>query len=326
MKLVTYRDHDGQKLGLMHGLDRVIDLDLAAWKLHGRHVPEFSTMLSLIEGGDGALQQVRDILDAVDDSFVVPLDSVTLLAPLPRPVQMRDFANYERHVRQALQTSMRMRAAREQDPEAARARLAASGAYDIPAIWYEMPLYYKCNRMSVVGPNADVIWPHYADVLDYELELGAVIGKVTTDATEQSAKTAIFGYTIYNDFSARDMQVKESQFRMGPAKGKDFDSGNAIGPWIVTADELPDPYDLEMIVRVNGEERGRGRSGDMQHSFERCIQHVSMAETLYPGEILMAGTVGNGSGFEIERFLEPGDVVELEVEKIGILRNRVVKT
>jgi 2-keto-4-pentenoate hydratase/2-oxohepta-3-ene-1,7-dioic acid hydratase in catechol pathway len=121
------------------------------------------------------------------------------------------------------------------------------------------------------------------------------------------------------------MQIKESQFRLGPAKGKDFDTGNAIGPCIVTADELTDPYSLTMIVRVNGEERGRGRSGEMQHSFERCIEHVSMSETIYPGEILMAGTVGNGSGFESRRFLSPGDVVELEVEGIGILRNRVVK-
>jgi 2-keto-4-pentenoate hydratase/2-oxohepta-3-ene-1,7-dioic acid hydratase in catechol pathway len=314
MKLITFERDGRRRVGALVASSHVVDLTSA-----------FADTLSLIEGGSEALRLAQSLVNKPPESARYPLDAVRILAPLPRPVQMRDFANYELHVRQALASSMAMRAEREQDPENALERLRRSGAYQIPPVWYEMPLYYKCNRMSVVGTDTDVIWPRYAEVLDYELELGAVIGQIAKDVSASEARSYIFGYTIYNDFSARDMQVKESQFRMGPAKGKDFDTGNAIGPCIVTADELTDPYNLTMIVRVNGEERGRGRSGDMQHSFERCIEHVSMSETIYPGEILMAGTVGNGSGFERRRFLSPGDVVELEVEGIGILRNRVVK-
>ena len=134
----------------------------------------------------------------------------------------------------------------------------------------------------------------------------------------------MFGYTIFNDFSARDMQSRETQFRLGPAKGKDFDTGNALGPWIVTPDEIPDPTALTMIARVNGEERIRTRSGGMQHSIIETLVHVSRSETLYPGDVFGLGTVGNGCGYEALRFLDDGDVVELEIEGLGILRNRLV--
>ena len=112
--------------------------------------------------------------------------------------------------------------------------------------------------------------------------------------------------------------------QLGPAKGKDFDTGNAIGPCIVTADAI-DPYNLTMVVRVNGEERGRGNSGTIHWEFEDMIAHISQSETLHSGEFIGSGTVGGGCGLEIERYLEPGDVVELEVDGIGILRNRVVR-
>jgi 2-keto-4-pentenoate hydratase/2-oxohepta-3-ene-1,7-dioic acid hydratase in catechol pathway len=125
--------------------------------------------------------------------------------------------------------------------------------------------------------------------------------------------------------SARDAQFKEMAGRLGPAKGKDFDTGNILGPWIATKDEIPDPYNLTMIARVNGEEWGRGNSGDMHHNFEELIAHVSRSETLFPGEFLGSGTVGNGCGLEHGRFLKPGDVIELEVSKLGVLRNRIVK-
>lgn len=169
-------------------------------------------------------------------------------------------------------------------------------------------------------------WPPFAEKLDYELELAAVIGRKGKDIPAANAREHIFGYTIFNDFSARDIQARwEGQFRMGPAKGKDFDTSNSFGPWIVTKDELPDPYNLTMVVRVNGEERGRGSSAGAQHDFERCIEQVSWSETLYPGEIFGLGTIENGCGFETLSFLQPDDVVELEVEGIGILRNRVVR-
>jgi 2-keto-4-pentenoate hydratase/2-oxohepta-3-ene-1,7-dioic acid hydratase in catechol pathway len=112
--------------------------------------------------------------------------------------------------------------------------------------------------------------------------------------------------------------------RLGPAKGKDFDTANVMGPCLVTSDEIPDPYNLTMIARVNGEEWGRGNSGSMYWKFEDLISYISRSETLYPGEFLGSGTVGNGCGLEHLRFIKPGDVIELEVERIGVLRNRVV--
>ncbi len=110
----------------------------------------------------------------------------------------------------------------------------------------------------------------------------------------------------------------------GPTKGKDFDTGNAMGPWLVTTDGMPDPYALTMVVRVNGQEMGRGMSGTMHHKFEDVLVHVSKDETVYPGEFFGSGTVGNGSGMEFNRFLKAGDVVELEIDGLGVLRNRVV--
>ena len=136
---------------------------------------------------------------------------------------------------------------------------------------------------------------------------------------------AVFGYTIFNDFSARDTQAQETAFRMGPAKGKDFDTGNAVGPWIVTRDEIADPYSLDMRVSVNGQLINSTTSGGMQHDIAHCISFLSQSETLYPGEILAMGTVGNGCGYESLSFLDAGDVVEIDVQGIGTLRNRLVR-
>jgi 2-keto-4-pentenoate hydratase/2-oxohepta-3-ene-1,7-dioic acid hydratase in catechol pathway len=176
----------------------------------------------------------------------------------------------------------------------------------------------------VIGPDADVRWPRYANLLDYELEFACVIGRSGVDIPREKARDHIFGYTIFNDISARDYQTREMSAMLGPAKGKDFDTGNVLGPCIVTADEL-DPDDLTMLARVNGEEWSRGSSASMYHRFEDCIAHVSQCETLHPGELLCSGTVGNGSGMELKRFLQPGDLVELEVEGIGVLANRAVR-
>ncbi len=142
--------------------------------------------------------------------------------------------------------------------------------------------------------------------------------------TQKSARDHIFGFAVFNDFSARDAQEIEMSGPLGPAKGKDFDTGNAIGPWIVTTDEIPDPHSLDMIASVNGEEWSRNNSRVMLHTLEEMIAFVSRDETLYPGEFFGSGTTGNGCGLELDRWLKPGDVVELEVERIGVLRNKIV--
>jgi 2-keto-4-pentenoate hydratase/2-oxohepta-3-ene-1,7-dioic acid hydratase in catechol pathway len=193
----------------------------------------------------------------------------------------------------------------------------------VPQVFYQRPIYYKANRFSVIGTDADVIWPNYSSLRDFELEFGFFTTGRAADIAKADADRHIFGYTIFNDFSARDEQVLEMSGQLGPAKGKDFDTGNAMGPWIVTADELSDPYDLTMIARVNGEEWGRGSSSTMHWRFDDLLSFISRSETIHPGEFFGSGTVGNGCGLEQLRFLEAGDVVELEVESIGVLRNRV---
>ncbi|MDB5928502.1 MAG: fumarylacetoacetate hydrolase family protein, partial [Polaromonas sp.] len=187
------------------------------------------------------------------------------------------------------------------------------------------PIYYKCNRFATIGMDDDVIWPSYSTMLDFELEFGCYIGKRAKDVPRDKARDHIFGYTIFNDISARDAQAIEMGGMLGPAKSKDFDTANVRGPCLVTVDELPDPYDLTMIARVNGEEWGRGNSRDMRWQFEDVIAHISRSETLHPGEFLGSGTVGNGCGLEQMRYLKANDVVELEVEGIGILRSRILR-
>ncbi len=330
MKLFTFRDKNGtERAGALYADGaRIADLAAGHESLAGAPAPALASLQSLIEGGADALDLARRTLVHVETEQApgtwVERDSVQLLAPLPRPVQMRDFMCFEQHLKQSFQASMELVAAMAPDPEQALEGLRASGRFDIPAVWYEIPVYYKCNRFSVVGTGHDVRWPGYANLLDYELELAAVIGKGGVDIPAESAREHIFGFTIFNDVSARDYQTREMQGMLGPCKGKDFDTGNVLGPCIATADEI-DPYDLTMVARVNGEEWSRGNSGTIHHRFEACIAHVSQSETLHPGEILGSGTVGSGCGLEQKRFLSPGDVVELEIEGIGVLRNRIVK-
>jgi 2-keto-4-pentenoate hydratase/2-oxohepta-3-ene-1,7-dioic acid hydratase in catechol pathway len=270
-------------------------------------LPGFASVLEIVEGGQNALDRAYDALKHAP--MVLGIRNVTLLAPIPHPPQMRDFLCFETHLKQAF---------------AAVGRLSGTPA-SIPKVWYERPLFYHPSRFSVCGPDAEVPWPAYCEKLDFELEFGCYIGRRGKDIPKEKAHEHIFGYTIFNDFSARDEQTKEMAGQLGPGKGKDFDNANAMGPCLVTADELGDPYGLEMIVRVNGEEWGRGNSRDMHWKFEDCIAHASRSETLHPGEFFGSGTVGNGCGLEHMKFLKPNDVVELEVEGIGILRNKVIK-
>lgn len=325
MKLITTASDRGQRLAALRDDGSAVDLLAAALAFASPHAEDLRSMLALLRAGDAALAEARRLLASAPQGAVLPADTLRLCAPLPLPEQIRDFANYERHVRQALAASMRLRSRADPDPEAAYARLQASGTFAIPPVWYERPLYYKCNRFSVVGPDADIEWPHFARLMDYEMELAVVIGRRIKNVGVDEAMDAVFGYTIYNDFSARDTQSQETSFRMGPAKGKDFDTGNAMGPCIVTRDEIADPYALAMRVRVNGELRRETVSGGMQHDIAHCISFLSQSETLYPGEVLAMGTVGDGCGYESLSFLSEGDVVELEVDGIGRLRNRLVR-
>ena len=218
------------------------------------------------------------------------LDEVDLRPPVLHPPSVRDFYAFESHVRTA-------RAAR---------------GLDVPPEWYEIPVFYFSNPAAVYGPEDEVPYPTGSRELDYELEVAAVIG----------ANGEIGGFTVMNDWSARDLQRAEMKVGLGPSKGKDF--ATSLGPFVVTPDELGD-LGLEMIARVNGEERSRGNLGDMYHGWDAIVSHAARNTRLLPGDVLGSGTVGGGCILEHGdgRWLRPGDVVELEVDGIGILRNRV---
>ncbi|WP_127105210.1 fumarylacetoacetate hydrolase family protein [Pararhodobacter zhoushanensis] len=322
MKLVTYDAGDGVKRAgaLVEGGTRVIDL-LAASGGDAR----VASVLAIAEGGPDALAAAQDAEQRGAANHGHARTAVTLLAPIQPPPQMRDALCFETHLKQAFANARKLRAQAFDDPEAALKDMEAKGILSIPQTFYDQPIYYKANRFSVIGTEQDVLWPHYSNFMDFELEFGCYIGKPGKDIRKEDARSHIFGYTIFNDMTARDAQTAEMGGQLGPAKGKDFDTANPMGPCLVTADEMTDPYNLTMICRVNGEEWGRGNSSTMHWKFEDVIAHVSASETLHSGEFIGSGTVGNGCGLEQMRFLNPGDVIELEVEGIGILRNRLVR-
>jgi len=234
-----------------------------------------------------------------DGSALLPFEEVRWLAPLDPPV-MRDCLAFEQHLRNTFKGDI-------VPPQA------------IPQ-HYQMPLYYKGNPLTLIGHEQEVPWPGYTQRMDYELELGFVVGRAGKDLTPEQALECLFGVTHFNDFSARDIQVQEMMGLLGPAKGKDF--ATSLGPWITTIDEL-DAHSLTMIARVNGEEWSRGSSSTMMWQVEEIIAYVSKGEGIQPGELIGLGTVGFGCGLELGKLLKPGDVVELEVESVGVLRNRV---
>ena len=324
MKLATYRSGGEEKIGLVHGGDRfVFDLAAAAGRSGGAN-PSFTSMLALIDAGDAALEQAAKLFDkeSKDESLSAQVASVEILAPVPEPRQMRDGMSFPLHILQAPRGQLKL-AARAKGDMAELARIDAEPLGELPEVYRKQPIYYITNRFSVRGTNTTVKWPRYSQVMDYELEFGIITRNKGANISAAKAKDHIFGYTIFNDFSARDAQRIEMEGRLGPAKGKSFDGGNVMGPWIVTPDEIGDPYKLKMEARVNGKMRSQGVTEGMLFSFEEIIAHVTKDETLMPGEFIGSGTVGNGCGLELGWYLEHGDAIELEVEKIGTLKNRV---
>ncbi|MFC3614331.1 fumarylacetoacetate hydrolase family protein [Lutimaribacter marinistellae] len=287
--------------------NRLLDLHLAA-EVNGADCAMFVDMMSVIYGGDEALSLARFLVDAAEDRCILLSEEVTFCPPL-LPVQYRDCLVFEEHLKNSF----------------AQAEKMTGRPFDIPKVWYRQPIYYKGNRLSFIGHGQDVIWPDYAEFLDIELELAIVIGKKGKNIRPEEAADHIFGYTILNDVSARDAQMAEMPGQLGPAKGKDFDTGNILGPFILTSDEVSHPVALDMEARVNGERWGGGNSRSMQHDFGAILAHISASETLYPGEVIGSGTVGTGCGLEIGKRLAPGDRFELQIERIGTLANRIVK-
>jgi 2-keto-4-pentenoate hydratase/2-oxohepta-3-ene-1,7-dioic acid hydratase in catechol pathway len=271
-----------------------------------------ATMLEFLEGGASAMAAAREAMaHAVQlgesargpegETILYPFNGTKLIAPLPNPSSLRDFIAFEAHI----------------------AATSRKRGQPIPPEWYKAPVYYKGNHRTIIGPDEALPWPLNTTKLDYELELACVIGREGKDISERDAPGYIAGYTIMNDFSARDIQFEEMACRLGPAKGKDF--ATAIGPCLVTPDEIPDLNDLTMVARINGEVWSMGRFGSIHWSFPQMIAHVSRGEAIYPGDLFGSGTVGGGCGLELDRYLQPGDVVELEIQPIGVLRTHIVR-
>ncbi len=325
MKLATYRAGRAIRVGVVDGdRGRLFDLSAAAGRAGAPEAP-FASMLDLIDSDDAGLDLARSLVArrGGEGDLWSDLNRVELLAPLPEPRQMRDAMSFALHIRQATRGARALQAMRSGGRDAFEA-VMAEPLEELAAVYREIPIYYITNRFTVAGPGATVMWPRYSKVMDYELEIGVVTKRTRANIPASEAGAHIFGYTIFNDFSARDRQAVEMQGRLGPAKGKSFDGANALGPWIVTPDELGDPQGLNVSVRVNRELRATGTTADMLFSFEEILAYASQDETVHAGEFFGSGTVGNCCGLETGRFLEDRDVTELEVQGIGVLRNTVV--
>ncbi len=329
MKLVTFRTPDRKT---------------HAGVVHGEHVTmlDYPSVLELLRDPDG-LAIARRVLELAENDNVVEvpimpiapgapmmagygelpvkvnagkqfmLNELVLLAPVPDPPSMRDFYAFEQHV---------------------KAARALRGAGMIPE-WYEIPTFYFTNNSEIYGHDEPVPYPAGSNELDIELEIACIIGREGKDIPVEEAGNYIAGYTIMNDWSARDFQRLDMKLNLGPGKGKDF--ATSLGPWLVTPDELAarrtgsgasERYDMTMLARVNGKEISRGNFKQIYYSFPQMIAYASRNARIRVGDVIGSGTVGTGClleiGTEVHPWFQRGDVIELEIESIGVLRNRIV--
>ena len=297
MKLVTFETINHiTYAGVLNG-ERVLPLN-------------YPTLLELLQDPDG-MAKARQVLESAEQGL--PLSEVKLLTPVPNPPTVRDFYAFEQHV--------------------ATAR-AKRGLGMIPE-WYEIPTFYFTNSSELYGHDESVPYPVGSNELDIELEIACVIGREGKDIPVEKAAEYIVGYTIMNDWSARDFQRLDMKLNLGPGKGKDF--ATSFGPWLVTPDELAsrrtgsgasERYDMTMLARVDGKEISRGNFNQIYYSFPQMIAHASRNVRLRPGDILGSGTVGSGClleiGTEVHPWFQRGETIELEIDGIGVLRNMIV--
>jgi 2-keto-4-pentenoate hydratase/2-oxohepta-3-ene-1,7-dioic acid hydratase in catechol pathway len=287
MRLVTYYDGEVERIGAVRG-DFLIDLtDLA---------PD---MLSLMDGGPALLAQAHAAVATASDTSMIALEKVKLLAPIPRPRKniVCLGMNYAAHA-----------------IEGARAR-------GKPEVLPKHPVFFTKAVTAVNHPDGPIPYdPAVSTEIDWEVELAFIIGKRGKNISRDDAMGYVFGYTIMNDISARDLQKQHFQFY----KGKSLDGSAPLGPWIVTPDEISDPHGLGLRLRVNGETRQDSHTGDMIFRIPELIEVLSLGTTLEPGDIIATGTPsGVGLGMQPPQYLNPGDVVEAEIDHIGVLRSTV---
>ena len=303
MKLLTYDTGNGPRCGVLQD-DRV--LDVSGLLATPQSLPDVRALLDL---GDSALDRVRDALDRRTATPAVPLEGLRLRSPILQPPTVRDFMIFEEHA-------------------------TAQGTRERQEAWYRMPIFYFSSPLRIFGPDETVPYPSASEMLDYELEIGCVIGREGSNVSEEDALSYIAGFLIFNDWSCRDLQREESTVGLGPAKGKD--SASTLGPWLVTTDEMA-PYlkegrlHVKCSAKVNGDFWVQDSDGGLAyHTWGSMVERASKDSRIAPGDVLGCGTVGGGSigeairkGYEMARFLQPGDVVEMEVEGLGLLRSTI---
>ncbi|GAA0404729.1 fumarylacetoacetate hydrolase family protein [Streptomyces luteireticuli] len=322
MRLITFERQsqpDRPRAGVLLDGDAVV-LDLSA---AAPGDAALGSLQALIESGEPGLDRVRELVARRPGAALLARDDVRLLAPLPRPARLRDCGLFIAHLEVGLRELARRQAAGAADPAAEFDRLMASGKFDLSPLFRERVMYYTADHLAVSGPDDEIVAPSGSKELDFELEFAAVVGRTGREVKPDEAHAYVFGYTVFNDWSARDLQAVLMRAGVGPCEGKDFAGSNTLGPCIVTRDELTDPYALTMTARVNGEEWSRGTTDGMEHSFEDAIVHLSRDRAVHAGEVIGSGTVPSGTALDLGRRLADGDVVELEVERIGVLRNTV---
>ncbi|MPZ24653.1 MAG: fumarylacetoacetate hydrolase family protein [Dehalococcoidia bacterium] len=299
MRLLTYDRGDGARAGVLAD-GRIVDItDLLG---SNETIRDIAHLLRL--PGE-PLERVRQRVGEVEPGL--SLDDVRLRQPLLQPPTIRDFFAFEEHVKNG------------------RARRGL----EVPEAWYRIPVFYFTNPLALSGPEDEISFPAACEWRDYELEIAAVVGREGRNVAADDAMSYIAGFTILNDWSARDIQRDESSVGLGPSKGKDFAS--SMGPWVVTTDELA-PLIKDgrltgrMTARVNGETWSDNTGAGMNYSFKDLVAHASRDSRIVPGDVIGSGTVGRGCILEQpdRRWLDPGDTVEMEIEGIGTLRNKVV--
>ena len=301
MKLVCYDAGNGPRSGVLRG-ERVLD---ATDFLGNSSI--IRDVQALLELGPEALQRLRN--GSAGTSAGMASSTVRLLSPVLRPPTIRDFSVYEGHA-------------------------TMGGAWKLPDAWYRLPVFYFSNPLCVCGPDATIPYPSATRKFDYEVELAAVIGREGRNVGAADAADYIAGFTIFVDWSARDLQRDEMQLHLGPAKGKD--SSNSLGPWLVTLDELGGLWrdgqlHATATLRVNGVEWVCGTTGGMQHDWAALVERASRDSRIVPGDIIGAGSIAGGSIPEAirlgrpARYLEPGDRVEVTIEGLGTLSNTLAQ-
>jgi len=309
MKYLSYKRDGLESIGLWVN-DLIFDIPQAARFKGIRKMP--GTLLEFLDQFDNNHQTITSIFAEVNPAknpeLFFPAGQATILPPLPHPGSLRDFYAFENHVKTARKNR----------------------GLDMIPEWYDFPVFYFSNHQAVYGPENVIPYPLESNALDYELEVAAIIGKRGRNIPENDADTYIAGYTIMNDWSARDIQREEMKVGLGPAKGKDF--ATSLGPWLVSRDELASHrtkslYNLPMTAIVNGKKYSSGNWNTLYYSFAQMIARASENCTLYPGDVIGSGTVGTGCilelGSEKYGWLQPGDEVILEIEGLGRLRNTI---